>query len=294
MTTAKQIATKPMAEQQDELADDARMPFIEHLRELRDRLRNAVLGVIVGFAVAYAFKEKLFALLAQPLLEVWAEMYASNPAVGAPAFHFKSLVEPFWTYLSLAVWAGIFVASPLIFHQLWKFVAPGLYKHERRYGITFAVASAVFFVGGAAFCYHLVLPQVYSFLLGYATDNLSQVAVGGEILQVALKPDLFIFEYLAIARKLLLGFGLIFELPLLIFFLSLVGAVTHRSLWKFNRWWVVLSFVLAAAFTPPDYVSQTMMALPMIVLYNLSIIVAYVITKRREARQEVINRGEYT
>jgi sec-independent protein translocase protein TatC len=292
--TAKKTAKKLMADQQDDLADDARMPFIEHLRELRSRLRNAILGLIVGFVIAYAFKERLFALLAQPLLEVWAEMYASNPAVGEPAFHFKSLIEPFWTYLSLAVWAGIFVSSPLIFHQLWKFVAPGLYKHERLYGVTFAVASAIFFVGGAAFCYFLVLPKVFGFLLGYATDNLSQVVVGGELIQVALKPDLFIFEYMAIARKLLLGFGLIFELPLLIFFLSLVGAVTHRSLWKFNRWWVVLSFLLAALFTPPDYVSQTMMALPMIVLYNLSIIVSYVITKRREARQEAINRGEYT
>jgi sec-independent protein translocase protein TatC len=291
---ATKTAKKPMAEERDDLDDDARMPFIEHLRELRGRLRNAILGLIVGFAIAYAFKERLFALLAQPLLEVWAEMYASNPAVGEPEFHFKSLIEPFWTYLSLALWAGIFVSSPLIFHQLWKFVAPGLYKHERRYGVTFALASAVFFLGGAMFCYYLVLPEVYRFLLGYATDNLSQVAVGGEMIQVALKPDLFIFEYMAIARKMLLGFGLIFELPLLIFFLSLVGAVTHRSLWKFNRWWVVLSFVLAAVFTPPDYVSQTMMALPMIVLYNLSIIIAYFITKRREARQEAINRGEYT
>lgn len=285
--------TQPEQPEQPEL-DDARMPFVEHLRELRTRLRNAIFGLTFGFVVAYAFKEKLFALLAQPLLEVWAKMYVNDPAVGPPAFHFKSLIEPFWTYLSLAVWAGIFVSSPLIFHQLWKFVAPGLYKHERRYGVTFALASGVFFLSGAAFCYYLVLPQVFEFLLGYATENLSSVEVGAETIKVSLKPDLFIFEYLAIARKLLLGFGLIFELPLLIFFLSLVGAVTHRSLLKFNRWFMVIAFVVAALFTPPDYVSQIMMALPLIVLYNLSIILAYFITKRREARQEAINRGEYT
>lgn len=283
-----------MADDTHVLDDDGRMPLVEHLRELRQRLRNAIIGLVFGFAIAYAFKEQLFVLLADPLLEVWANKHATNPAVGPPEFHFKSLIEPFWTYLSLALWAGIFVSSPISFHQLWKFVAPGLYKHERRYGLSFAVFSAVFFTGGAAFCYHLVLPQVYDFLLGYATSNMSNIASGSETYQVALKPQLFIYEYLTIARKMLLGFGLVFELPLLIFFLSLVGAVTHRGLWRFNRWWMVISFLLAAMLTPPDYISQIMMAAPLIILYNLSIGIAFIITRRREAALAAIERGEYS
>lgn len=280
-----------MADQEQALDDESRMPFVEHLRELRLRLRNAVLALIGGFVLAYGFAEEIFVFLAQPLLKVWAARYAANPELGAPQLYFKSLIEPFWTYLSLAVWAGIFVSSPLIFHQLWKFVAPGLYKEERRYGLTFAAGSAFCFVGGAAFCYYVVLPQVYDFLLGYASTNLSQVTTGTETHQVALHPQLFIFEYLEMSRKLILGFGLIFELPLLIFFLALVGAVTHRGLWKFNRWWIVISFVVGAILTPPDYVSQIMMAVPMVVLYNLSIGIAYIVTKRREARAAAMARG---
>ena len=270
--------------------EQSRMPFVEHLRELRIRVRNSVLAMIVAFCGAYAFKEELFVLLMRPLLQVWAKHQATNAAIGEPEIYFGSLIEPFWTYFSIALWASVFIASPVIFHQIWKFIAPGLYKHERRYGIVFAVLSALFFIGGAAFCYFFVLPQVYDFLLGYATTNVSEMqrSLGVEYTlaePLAVKPLLTMQEYLNFARKLLIGFGLVFELPLVIFFLSLVGVVTHRSLWKFNRWWIVCSFVLAAALTPPDVVSQIMMAGPLIVLYNLSIIVSWVVTTRRERRE---------
>lgn len=280
-------------EQPNEL-EESRMPFVEHLRELRVRIRNSVIAIFVSFFAAFAFKEELFVLLMKPLLKVWKKHQAENPAVGNPEIYFGSLIEPFWTYFSIALWASIFIASPLIFHQLWKFIAPGLYKHERRYGIAFAVTSAVFFLGGAAFCYFLVLPQVYDFLLGYATANVSEMQRSLDIHYtladpLAVKPLLTMQEYLGFARKLLIGFGLVFELPLVIFFLSLVGAVNHRSLWKFNRWWIVCSFLLAAALTPPDVVSQLMMAGPLIVLYNLSIIVSWIITYRREKRQRALD-----
>lgn len=271
--------------------DDSRMSFLEHLGELQIRVRNSVIALMGGFAVAYAFKEELLVLLLRPLLEVWAQKQATNPEVfGQAQLNFGSLVEPFWTYFSIGIWGGVFIASPFIFYQIWKFIAPGLYKHERRWGMAFAVASAICFTGGAVFCYFLVLPAVFDFLLGYASADLASIksAIGSEYRlaehSVALKPTLFIQEYLKFSRKLLIGFGIVFELPLMIFFLSWIGVVTHRSLWKFNRWWVVLSFVISAALTPPDIVSQILMAGPLIVLYNLSIIIAWIVTRRREKR----------
>lgn len=268
--------------------DDAasRMPFLEHLRELRTRLRNAVIALVVGFIAAYNFHEEIFIILLQPLLEVWAQRAAENPDFGQPELYFKSLAEPFWTYFSLAFWAGIFIAAPFIFHQLWKFIAPGLYQNEKRWAIPFAVVSFLFFAGGATFCYFLVLPVAYDFFLGFADSNMAsmQSLVGdyriGSV-DVALKPALMMKDYLDLAKRLLMGFGLVFELPLVIFFLSLIGVVTHRSLWKFNRYAIILSFVLAAILTPPDPVSQVAMAGPLIVLYNLSIGVSYLVTRSK-------------
>lgn len=279
-----------------DLDDGARMPFTEHLRELRLRLRNSVIALFLGFLIAYVFKEELFVLMARPLLAIWQSHALKNPAIGEPQFVFGSVIEPFWVYFSLALWAGIFIASPLIFYQLWKFVAPGLYQNERRYGVTFAACSAICFSGGAAFCYVFVLPQVFDFLLGYSSSNIAEIkgALGQYDVgpSVALKPMLSMEQYLGFSRKLLLGFGLVFELPLLIFFLSLVGVVTHRSLWKFNRWWCVLAFIIGAVLTPPDVVSQLMMAGPLIVLYNLSIVIAWVVTRRREANEAALASGE--
>lgn len=271
-------------------AGGARMPLIEHLRELRVRLRNAIIALIAGFAVAFAFKQELFVLLARPLIEVWNERVELDPHLGEASFYFNNLIEPFWTYFAISLWGGIFVASPLIFYQLWKFIAPGLYSGERRYGVAFVGISVIFFVGGAAFCYALVLPIVYDFLLGYSTQNLSDMSRGlgldYELAdQTALQPLLSMQEYLSLSRKLLIAFGIAFELPLVIFFLSLMGVVTHRELWKFNRWAMVIAFLGSAALTPPDIYSQAFLAGPLIILYNLSILIAYAITIRRERRE---------
>lgn len=270
--------------------DDGRMPLIEHLRELRTRLRNAILALIVGFGISITFSRELFVLLAKPLVDVWTELAADNPALGERSLYYGSLVEPFWTYFSIAFWAGMFVASPFIFRELWKFIAPGLYRTERRYGVLFGLFSSLFFIGGAAFCYSVVLPAVYRFLLSYSTTNMAEMSKGFgveyELAEaVALQPLLSMQEYLSFAKRLILGFGLIFELPLLIFFLSIAGVVTHRELWKWNRWFVVVAFLLGAALTPPEIYSQLLMAGPLIVLYNLSIGISWVVTVRRERRQ---------
>jgi sec-independent protein translocase protein TatC len=280
-----------------QLDENATMPFVEHLRELRVRLRNSILGLLVGFGISYGYKEKIALLMLEPYRRVWATLKTTNPAFEEPAMYFTSMTEPFWAFFMMSLWAGLFIASPVVFHQVWKFIAPGLYQNERRYGVGFVVASVVFFTGGSLFCYFFVLEPMYQFLLGFATDNLENMAglaggaTGAEPL--ALRPMLTIQEYLSLARRLILAFGLVFELPLVIFFLSLVGAITHRGLWKFNRWWTVISFIVGAILTPsPDIFSQILMAGPMIVLYNLSIIPAFLITKQREREQAALEREQ--
>ena len=263
------------------------MPFREHLQELRRRLRNAVIALVLGCGVAYAYSQELFLLLAQPLLEAWQRRQAVDPSIGPPTFNFGSLIEPFWTYLSVSLWAGIFVASPFIFLQLWRFFAPGLYAKEKRYAIPFAAVSALFFCSGAAFCYVFVLPIAFDFFLSYSASNLadmtsvlgSKYSLGAD---VKLTPTLFMEQYFDLTKRLLLGFGLVFELPLVIFFLSWLGLVTPRGLWKFNRWAIVLSFTVGAILTPgPDVASQLLMSIPLVVLYNLSILVALVVARRK-------------
>lgn len=288
------------------LDDGATMPFTEHLRELRVRLRNAILGLIGGFSVCYFFKEEIALLMLRPYQSVWATMQSKH--TGDPSetpfqeasMYFTSMLEPFWAFFTNSLWAGLFVASPIVFYQIWQFIAPGLYSHERRYGIVFALASAVCFISGGLFSYEFVLEPVYEFLLGFATSNLAEMAeltgagagAGAGAAPVGLKPLLTIQEYLSLARRLILAFGLVFELPLLISFLALIGAVTHRGLLKFNRWWIVLSFVISAMLTPPDLFSQVLMAGPLVVLYNLSIGLAWIITTRRERREAALIRQE--
>ena len=242
------------------------MPFFAHLVELRNRLRNAAIFFVIGTVVSWFFAEDIYAWLRVPLDKAWHR----HPGLGEETrMAFGSVVEPFWVYMSVALWSGIFVASPFIFHQLWKFIAPGLYKRERRYAFGFAFASAAFFIGGALFCYYLVLGNLYGFLLDYANEN--------------TVPVLSLRDYFDLTKNMMLAFGGVFELPILIYFLAVTGIVTPRSLWRFNRWFIVLAFIIGAVLTPsPDVVSQVLMALPMIVLYNASILVSFLVVRKRD------------
>ena len=254
----------------------------------RRRLRRTVVVLAVCWIITFFFAQELTGLLTRPLIEAWGR---HQETLGdSAALHFKGLIEPFWTYMSLAFWLGLIAASPFLFYQLWNAITRIRAPRGRRYAVPFALVSFACFAGGALFCYLVVLPLAFDFFLGYADRNLASMksALGFhyQLSQpLALKPALFIDPYLKLTVRLLIAFGVVFELPIAIYFLSSIGLVTHRHLWRFNRWATVLCFVVAAVLTPgPDVVSQISMAIPLLLLYNLSIGIAYVVTRRREAR----------
>ena len=269
-------------------ADDRRLPFSEHLRELRIRLWRSIVAFIIAIFVCWGFWRPLFALLVKPLV---LTMQAAHLPVKLIAI---SPTEPLWVPLKLSMLAAVFVASPVIFWELWKFVAPGLYAREKRYALPFVFSSVIMFVGGALFAYFVILPIAYPVLLGMAKGNLSQIneLFGIKVNMnlgpaVTIEPSLTLDHVFGFSIKLLLGCGLIFELPLLITFLAGIGVVTHRSLWRFNRYAIILSFIVGALITPgPDVMSQILVSVPLIGLYNISILIAWVLTRRRERRAQ--------
>jgi sec-independent protein translocase protein TatC len=277
---------------------DKLMTFGEHLEELRTRLKHAAYAVIVCTLVAYSFSEFLFAVLAQPLIKAWGDA-----GLGQPQLHFANPIEPFFTFLKISLVAGIFMSSPIVFYQIWRFVAPGLYRHEKRYALPFAVASAAFFLGGAAFGYFLVFPYGFQFFLGFAKTNMGRMErILGQKVGISLhhtfqlRPTLMMGEYFGLVWRLLLAFGLIFELPLVIFFLAMAGLVQPKTLWRFNRYFIILSFVIGAVLTPPDVITQIFMATPLLVLYNLSILFSFIFVRSRKKRleKEQANQAQQT
>ena len=245
-------------------------PLLEHLVELRTRLVRCLIAVGIGFAASYAFAEKLLGILLKPLMDVMP---------GGSKLIATSLPETFFTVMKLALVAGAFVASPYIFYQLWKFVAPGLYKEERKIIVPVAVATAVCFVGGALFGYFIVFPFGFKFFVDYASDYITVMPT--------------ISAYFSLAVTLLFAFGLIFELPVFIFFMTSLGLVTTKTLRKFRRWAILLSFIVAALLTPtPDAVNQLLMAGPMVVLYEVGIWVSWFVDKSRKEEKAAKEAAE--
>lgn len=242
---------------------DIRMTVLEHLGELRTRVMKSLVAFAVGFAISWTWVEQLFMLLQRPLQE-------AAPEAALAQMHHKDLSEPFFVLLKTAMFGGLFLAIPVILYQLWQFIAPGLYPNEKKAVMPFVALSYLFFIVGSAFAFIFVLPKGYEFLLNFSAD-ISQ-------------PELMMSEYLAITTKMLIGFGAIFQLPVISMFLSQIGVLTHRHLIKFWRYSVVLSFVIAALLTPPDVVTQVLMALPLCILYFLSIGIAWYFTTRRERK----------
>jgi sec-independent protein translocase protein TatC len=231
--------------------DDRRLPLSDHLSELRTRIFRILITWVIASALAWSFSEAIFGLLMEPAVA----------ALGNRALQAIAPTEIFFTYLKSAVLAGFVLALPVIFWQLWAFISPGLYQSEKTAVAPFVLVSTLLFAGGATFGYAVVFPLMFDFLTGFDSDF--------------VKSAWTMREVFALTTRLFLAFGVAFELPVLVFFLSVAGIVDARTLLRGTPYAVLAVFVAAAILTPPDWVSQIFLALPMVVLYLLGVGVAY-------------------
>jgi len=241
---------------------EEKKPFLEHLEELRQRLVICILAVAAGFVISYFFSDRLFLVLIRPLKDALPK---------GSHLIFTNLPEMFITYLKVSLISGIMLASPVIFYEFWKFVAPGLYQNEKRLLVPFVLCSCVLFLGGAIFGYFVVFPFGFRFFLGFSNEYIKAL------------PS--VKQYFSFAMKLLIAFGIVFELPVISYFLTKIGVITPRFLKNNRRYAIVIIFALAAIFTPPDVMTQFMMAVPLILLYEVSIMIskiAYASKKKEE------------
>ena len=257
---------------------DQPMSFWDHLGELRSALMKSALAVVAGFIGCFMYAGEIREFLAQPLHDAWIEAGLK----GEPELQVLAMMDAFITDVRVAVAGGIFVATPVIFYQLWNFISPGLYRREKRFAIPFVAASVAMFLLGASFCYLLVLPWTIQWLFGYTQSSASGTPV---IYNLTLN------DYIRDTTKILVAFGSVFEFPLLAAFLAAAGVIDHMTLLRFWKIAVVIMFVIAAFLTPPEPVSQMMMAIPMIILFFLSVGIAYLLSRpHRRARDEAIAR----
>jgi Twin arginine targeting (Tat) protein translocase TatC len=235
-----------------------KMSFLDHLEELRKRLIVSIIAIGVTFLACWNFAPKIFVWIQAPLTKFLPP--------GDQKLAYTHLTEPFMLYMKVAFFSAIFVSSPIIMWQVWRFISPGLYKRERRYAAPFIIFASAFFLLGGYFGYRVILPGACAFF----------VETGAKFKQM-IKVD----EYFSFASSIILAAGVVFETPILIFFLARLGVVTPAFLLQKSKWAIVLSFIIAAILTPsPDMVNQTFLALPMIALYFLGVGVAYVFGKR--------------
>jgi sec-independent protein translocase protein TatC len=241
------------------------MSFIEHLEELRKRLLRAVLAIVVGFGVCFVFKERLFDIIAGPVIKLLPQ---------GSTLVFTGLPDPFFMYLKTAFVAGVFLVLPFVIYQMWLFVRPGLYERERKLAFPFIFFGVLLFYTGGAFAYFLVFPAAFKFFLGFQTE--------------ALKPMLSIRDYVSLVMILMLAFGAVFETPIVIVLLGLLGVVHSDMLRKGRRYFIVLAFIIGAILTPtPDIVNQSLMAIPMLLFYEVGILILSVFEKKRAREEEV-------
>ena len=242
---------------------DDKQPFMGHLEELRKRLIACAIAIGAGFAVSYFFAEELFQILIAPLKAVMPE---------GDRLIFTALPEMFFTYLKVAFISGIMLVAPYIFYQLWLFIAPGLYKNEKKYVIPFVIISTLLFVGGALFGYFVVFPFGFKFFISFTNEYVKAL------------PS--VKQYFGFAVKLLFAFGIVFELPVVIFFLTKMGVVTPALLRKNRKYAILMTFIVAAILTPPDVITQCMMAGPLIILYEIGILVSMTAWKKKQEKKE--------
>lgn len=252
---------------------EGKMTFWEHLEELRRRLIRAVIAYVVGASVAWSFRDEILAWLWRPFSEAWK----AQGIPGDPALNFAAPSDAFMAYLKLSLLAGVLLSAPVIFYELWGFVAPGLYAKEKKIVLPFVFFSTILFVGGGLFGWRVAFPVTFDYFLGLAGT--------AHDAGLAIHPVVMMGEYLDFVTQMLLAFGIVFELPLFILFLSIAGIVNWLQLLRFGRWFILVAFTVGAVITPPDTTSQIVMSVPLCVLYFVSIGLAYLFGKRPTKEQ---------
>lgn len=249
-------------EQQEELEE---MPLLGHLQELRKRIILIFIFIFLGFCLCYGFAEEIFSFIVTPLR---MELPPNGKLI------FTALPEAFFVYLKVSFLAGMFLMSPFIFYQIWAFIAPGLYREEKLYAMGIGICSGLFFIGGGAFCYYNVFPAAFRFFLGFSNAYIEAM------------PSLDVF--LSFSLKLLFAFGLIAQMPLFAFFLGRLGLISVRGMNRFRKYFILCAFIVGAMLTPPDVFSQTLMAIPMLLLYEFSICIVFFI-ERSAMKKDIVS-----
>lgn len=242
------------------------MGFLEHLEELRRRIIYSIVAMAGGFVVCWGYAERIYEVMQRPVLDalhkngIDAKLVYLNPT------------EPFNLYMKVGLMAGLFVASPFVLYQVWLFISPGLYRNEKRYVFPFMASTVALFLAGGYFGYRLVLPQALVFLIGYGKEFQPMITLG---------------EYSSLFLAVIIGLGVIFEMPILVFFLALMGIVTAGWMWRNLRYAILGLFVVAAILTPTtDILNMCIFAAPMVALYVLSIGIAWLVHPAQRKKRE--------
>jgi sec-independent protein translocase protein TatC len=256
----------PGSDSEDEELNGKQMSFLEHLEELRQRLLRSVISIIVGFGICFYFSDNIYGFLAKPLTDTLRALHMSDKLV------YTNPIDPFNLYIKLAAMAGLFLASPYVLWQLWLFISPGLYRHEKRYVWPFVLLTSGLFICGGLFAYRLAFPPALRFLLTFGHR---------------FQPMVTINEYFSIAMTIIIGVGLVFELPVIILVLSLFGIVTPRFLLRQMRYAILITAILAAVIAPtPDMATIFMLWIPMVGLYVLSIGLSWLVYMRKKWKKK--------